>query len=553
MSTGAPLRQPIPVGRSILWSPANEGAERPDELPFPIFFSQAALTAIHEHIATPHRPGQGILGFLLGDLCESPDTHVSYLVIDLALRLNQPIYGDRTRDVVTRLWDPIQGQLEEQRAQLLGWYHTHPPHPLVLSAHDVETHEHYFAERWQVALLLAPDAAEPGGSFFRAGGDDAWTSTPLPFYELLAEDSIRPDGTKRSLMTWNDYRAFNPPTSAAAAPAVPSPAPTRVAPPPSGPRFTPTPRAAPAAAPPPPEDTGELKFLTAAEDMPPPLPSPPLRPARPSRPEPLPPRPAPPRAAPAPESTESLWPEEFADQEPAALEAVEEAPAPPPPPRVRRPRRPIPRWLRRALWVIVLGAAAAGAYWWFEPSLTLPKVSPSTIANTWSAVSEKWSVTWSGLTAEVSAVVSRLRRTATAPPPRAPSAPRPPSGPAPHPPASRSVAPTALPPSDAAPRPGTPTAAPPSDAVVRLDQIGESLTRAVRTFADQRALFARSQLACTDLAHSLAAVENAWTAYTAARRGSGALDATRAARDQTLYAGVDSVERRYEQSGCPRP
>jgi hypothetical protein len=110
-----------------------------------------------------------------------------------------------------------------------------------------------------------------------------------------------------------------------------------------------------------------------------------------------------------------------------------------------------------------------------------------------------------------------------------------------------------VPPSDAAPRPGAPTAAPPTDAVVRLDQIGASLTRAVRTFADQRALFARSQLACTDLARSLAAVENDWTAYTAARRGSGALDATRAARDQTLYAGVDSVERRYEQSGCPRP
>jgi hypothetical protein len=88
--------------------------------------------------------------------------------------------------------------------------------------------------------------------------------------------------------------------------------------------------------------------------------------------------------------------------------------------------------------------------------------------------------------------------------------------------------------------------------MVRLDQIGDSLTRAVRAFADRRALFARSQLACTDLARSLEAVERSWVAYNTARRGSGALDATRAARDQTLYAGVDSVERRFEQSGCPR-
>jgi hypothetical protein len=539
MSTGAPLRQPIPVGRSILWSPANGGAKRPGDIPFPIFLSQAALTAIHEHIATPHRPGQGILGFLLGDLCECPDTDVSYLVIDLALRLNQPIYGDRTRDVVTRLWDPIQGQLDEQRAHLLGWYHTHPPHPLVLSDHDVETHEHYFAERWQVALLLAPDAAEPGGSFFRTGGDDTWISTPLPFYELLSEGSIRPDGKKRSFMTWKDYRAFNPATPAAA----PDPPPARAAPPPpsrpSGPRFTPTPRPAPAAAPPPPADTGELKFLTAAEDVPPPPPlaPPPPRPRRPSRPEPLPPEPTPePPAAPAPELEAPFWPEEFADSEPsAALEAVEEPPAPPPP-RVRRRRRPLPPRLRRALWVILIGALAAGAYWWFQPQLPLPSVSASTIANAWSAVTDKWSALTakvSTLPGKVSAAVSRLRRTDAAPPPRAPSAPRPQPGPA--------------------PRPVAPTAAPPSDAAVRLDHIGDSLTRAVRTFSDRRALFTRSQLACPDLARSLEAVENRWIAYNTARRASGTLDATRAVRDQALYAGVDSVEHRFEQSGCPRP
>jgi hypothetical protein len=176
--------------------------------------------------------------------------------------------------------------------------------------------------------------------------------------------------------------------------------------------------------------------------------------------------------------------------------------------------------------VIVLGAVTAGAYWWFQPSLPLPDVSASTIATTWSALTDKWST----LTGKLSAVVSRLRRTEARPPPLAPSVPRPQPGPAPHAPAPRPVAPSTA----------------PSDAAVRLDQMGDSLTRAVRAFA-------RSQLACTDLARSLAAVENRWIAYNKARRGSGALDATRAARDQTLYAGVDSVEHRFEQSGCPRP
>src|SRR5438445_819351 len=129
MDAGSPLRRPIPVARSILWAPPLGGGVRPAEIPFPIFLSQVALTAISEHVATPLRAGQGVLGFLLGDLCECPETNVSYLVIDAALRLNQAIHGDRSRDVVTRLWDKIEAQLAEQQAHLIGWYHTHAPRP----------------------------------------------------------------------------------------------------------------------------------------------------------------------------------------------------------------------------------------------------------------------------------------------------------------------------------------------------------------------------------------------------------------------------------------
>src|SRR5712691_9715070 len=121
MSTGGPLRQPIPVARSILWSPesAGGGAQRPGHMPFPVFLSQSALTAIHEHVATPARPGQGVLGFLLGDLCGCPATTASYLVIAAAPGLNQAIYRDRTRGATARLWDRVQEQLETQQAHLI--------------------------------------------------------------------------------------------------------------------------------------------------------------------------------------------------------------------------------------------------------------------------------------------------------------------------------------------------------------------------------------------------------------------------------------------------
>src|SRR5437870_1843394 len=219
MSADAPLRKPIPLAQSILWSATptpgtgggGRGGARPGNIPFPVFVAQSALAAVREHLATAPPPGQGILGFLVGDLCECPDTNVSYLIIDAALRLSQPIYGDRTTDVVTRIWDRIASQVEETKGHLIGWHHTHAPLPVSMSAHDIETHEHYFAEPWQVALVLGSDPdGHPAGGFFRAGTDEAWATTVLPFYELLSEESFRPGGKKRSFVAWTNYRAYNP-------------------------------------------------------------------------------------------------------------------------------------------------------------------------------------------------------------------------------------------------------------------------------------------------------------------------------------------------------
>ncbi len=564
MSSG-PLRQPIPAARSILWSPesAGGGVQRPGHMPFPVFLSQSALTAIHEHVATPARPGQGVLGFLLGDLCECPETNVSYLVIDAALRLNQAIYGDRTRDVITRLWDRVQEQLETQQAHLIGWYHTHPPLPLSLTEHDVETHEHYFGEPWQVTLLLGTDPEEPAAGFFRAGSDESWLATPLPFYELLAPESIRPDGKKRSFVTWKNHRAYNPVTPPAA-PTLRTPA----AKPPSEPRFTPAsakPQPPPPPPPPPPapppappprreDDRHELKFLTAAEDMPPPppprAPPPPRRHTPPPRPAPpLPPEPEP---EPEPDAVEPMasddggaaapiWPDEFEDREHVAEAEVPEELLPPVPRARRRGKR------RRGLWVtlfvLLIVGGGAGGYWWFQPELPLPE---------WSTITSKWSAITSTISGKVSALKAKLRRAPSTPAPPQPRA-RAPSRPATQP--ATAAVPTAPAPSQRPPSQPTPSQPVPSAPAprARLDVAGDSLTQVVRTFGERASQFARGQVPCVGLARGLTAVENRWIAYNTARRNAGVLDAAHAARDQTLYAGVDSVERRFEQSGCPRP
>ncbi len=290
MAMDALFLELIPLARSILWSPVTDGPRRPATIPFRIFLAQRALVTVHGHLATAPRGGQGLLGVLVGDLCECPETKISYLVIDEAIRLDQAVYGDRTKDVLTGLWSRVEAQLEQSNARLLGWYHSHPPLGIGLSSRDVETHEQYFREPWQVALVLSAGGDPPAGGFFRAGADVSWPSACLPFYELLQDDSFRPDGKKRSFVTWKNYRAYNavaaPPSQAqapAAGPGEPAvfpraPTPTIAAgtPPaaaPGGPRSA---SAAAVGVPPPPPVVPEAPFVPAAavprEPDPPPEP-----------------------------------------------------------------------------------------------------------------------------------------------------------------------------------------------------------------------------------------------------------------------------------------
>jgi hypothetical protein len=556
MSADAPLRKTIPLAQSILWSPTptpgtgggGRAGGRPGNIPFPVFVAQSALAAVREHLATAPPPGQGILGFLVGDLCECPDTNVSYLVIDAALRLSQPIYGDRTTDVVTRIWDRIASQVEETKGHLIGWYHTHAPLPVSMSAHDIETHEHYFAEPWQVALVLGSDAdGHPAAGFFRGGSDEVWATTLLPFYELLSEESFRPGGKKRSFVAWKNYRAYNPladrpfrtpPKQAEPEPAPPEPpVPEAEAPEPEPEEHTPPPEPPPQPPPPTAQEpkSDELVFLTSAEDFA----SAPPRSARPAqRPTPPPPPPLPPprqRREPSPEplppgpELASIFEEREGEGEGDGDEhqateqwpepAVEEEPAPPVRPSRaaggRRARRI--RWGRWGLVFAILLIGSAGSFYvWLNGLPVLPSLPRLP-------------------------TIPFLKKPQTSVPSRPRPRPRR-SVPTPPPPAAKPQA--------------TPPAAPVAASrapVTPLDQVADSLATAVRSFNDRAALFDRRQSTCDGLGRGLLAVEARWLSYSTARRASGILDPTHTGRDQTLYARVDSVEHRFEKSGCQRP
>src|SRR5256712_10040881 len=246
-----PRSQPMPMDRAILWNPpAAPGTTAPGRpsgrSPYPVFFQQEAVIALQEHLKSS--PTQAIFGFLIGDVYRDPETGVLYSVIDKTLKLSQPIYGDKTEVVVSRLWDRMQQQLAKAAGSLLGWYHSHPGQGGYLTAHDVETHEKFFTDPWQVAVLVAAEAGGVTGKFFRASQDADWHKTPQSFYELLQPDSIKPDGKKRSFITWRNHKAFGPSL-----------------------KGPPRPKQAAAPSPPPPEPEPEEPEAAEEEAAPPPV------------------------------------------------------------------------------------------------------------------------------------------------------------------------------------------------------------------------------------------------------------------------------------------
>jgi len=172
---------------------------------------------------------------------------------------------------------------------------------------------------------------------------------------------------------------------------------------------------------------------------------------------------------------------------------------------------------------LVLIGGAAGAYWWFQPRLPPLKV-PQAVKDLPTRV-----VSW------VKTLPFLKRRPAPSKAPPRPTPARP--------------APARAPAQAASPQPVTP---PPPSPYAQLDAIGDEVTLVTQSFNARAAEFGRGQLACAGLARALATVEQRWTAYTNARSAVGVLDAARAARDQTLYAGVDAAERRFDKSGCER-
>ena len=202
------LEGSMPVASSLHWRPVGAtAAAQADAAAFPTFITQGVLAAIHDHIAAG--AGAASLGFLSGSLFRAPDTGARYVVIESTLALPWRVAGDRTKLVVLDGFTAVRKELRKDGRQLLGWYHSHLFRDARLSADDVDTHETFFDQPWQVALVVVP-GDEPLGGLFRSSAGAGWSSAPLPFYELLDDAALLPDGRKVTDLAWGNSRAADP-------------------------------------------------------------------------------------------------------------------------------------------------------------------------------------------------------------------------------------------------------------------------------------------------------------------------------------------------------
>lgn len=379
---GLTVRQaPIPTSHAILWVP--QGGAVPATMQFPVFFAPSALRAINEHFRAS--PESGLLGFLTGDLCEDPVARARYVVVDSTVRLTQPIYGDKTTVVVSRVMDRVHKELAKTNGHVIGWYHSHPPLGLSLAAGDLETHVTFFGKAWHVALVLGGTADQPAAALFRVPGSEPTALVALPFYEVIDEKEASAPGGKVSHLPWRNFRTADRAATRGATAAIPAP---RVS------------KGAASAA------RSTLEVMRPAQAAPPPAPAPPP-PAPPPPPPPAvppsaPPPPAPPpkpppaaRAAPSP-STAGLPMLDTGGPVDAHAPPPPRRPAPPAPsarpsePARRRTSRPVVHaslaatkrggsghgWLWGLLLVLALGGGGAYYYFKLRPDLAGRTATP---------------------------------------------------------------------------------------------------------------------------------------------------------------------------------
>ncbi|HKW40223.1 MAG TPA: hypothetical protein VJN39_03140 [Gemmatimonadales bacterium] len=192
--------RPMPVAASVLWTPVD--ATAPVTPTVPIFISQQALIALHDHA----RAAAGAcFGMLSGDVFRSPDSGAPYLVVASTIRLSSDATQD-ARAVLTEGWVAALDLSRGSGMQLVGWYRAGESAAAEPSPAELETHAALFPQPWQI-LVTASSGAPCVGGVYCPPAASASAPPPSPFFELMDPSSNPDDDRPRPRLQWTNYRS----------------------------------------------------------------------------------------------------------------------------------------------------------------------------------------------------------------------------------------------------------------------------------------------------------------------------------------------------------
>lgn len=200
--------KPRPMLRSVHWKPVPAPPKGAASGSYDVFIDQRVFKALHRQLWNA-APGEEPLGFLVGDLCEDPDSGRRYVIVSAAVPSRFPLNEQGPEQIPGEALVAMQLDVDRRRGVLAGWYHRHTAGPVELTAADVRTHEKHFYEPWQIALLFVTDHAQPAGGCFRRTHDGLAGDVPLPFFEMVSNESLLARGVRRSNMDWGNVETVD--------------------------------------------------------------------------------------------------------------------------------------------------------------------------------------------------------------------------------------------------------------------------------------------------------------------------------------------------------
>ncbi len=207
---------------------------RTPQCPFAIEYSRRMLDdirlAVVDAFFSLPRGGAEIGGILLGKFDGQRLLILDYRPLDCEHALG-PSFNLSPKDEA-RLGDLLAANRSNPAGlQPVGWYHSHTRTEIFLSDADLEIHNRYFPDMWQVALVLRPSTFHPtrGGFFFR-----------------------EPDGSISAKASYLEFALDPLPVQPLPSTLVQAPRPRRIEPVPAGPVIRVTPESVPHIPTPPP-------------------------------------------------------------------------------------------------------------------------------------------------------------------------------------------------------------------------------------------------------------------------------------------------------------